>query len=96
MHVNKYFGRSIVFTNGLRIGFNWVHGNGRTSKTSATLAGYHPPRSITWLWALYWNKPFGLVPKIGSFRDGVYIRLPIVGGLELRWQEEMKRKAKGE
>lgn len=92
MHINTYFGRSLVFDNGFKVGFNWVHGNGRTSKTSAVIAGYHPQRSITWLWALYWNKPAGWMLSMGKLWDGVYVRLPLLGALELRWQAAMPRK----
>jgi hypothetical protein len=94
MRVNTYFGRSLHFKNGLSVGFNWVHGNGESSKTSAIIAGYHPPRSITWLWALYWNKPAGLKPSGGKLYHGCYVRLPLVGALELRCQEPMWRKPK--
>jgi hypothetical protein len=95
MRINRYFGRSVRFSNGFSIGFNWVHGNGQTSKTSAILAGYHPPRSITWRWALYWNKPAGRKTSAGRVFKGVYVRLPLIGGIELRWQETMLRKHAG-
>ncbi len=91
MEINSFFGRSVKFSNGFRIGFNWVHGNGRTSKTSAVLASYHPPNSITWVWALYWNKPNGWKPSTGKLFRGIYVRLPLFGGLEVRWQAPMKR-----
>jgi len=93
MYINTFFGRSVEFNNGFKIGFNWVHGNGRTSKTSACLAAYHPPSSITWLWALYWSKPEGWKPSAGKLWNGAYVRLPLVGALELRWQRAMPHNA---
>lgn len=89
MYINTFFGRSVEFGNGFKIGFNWVHSNGRTSRASAVIAAYHPPCSITWLWALYWCKPYGLMPSAGKFWRGLYVRLPLIGGLELRWQKAM-------
>jgi hypothetical protein len=92
MYINTFFGRSVGFSNGFHIGFNWVHCNGITSKTSAVIAGYHPPSSITWLWALYWSKPAGWKPSAGKLFRGAYVRLPMLGALELRWQSSMPRK----
>ena len=93
MYINTFFGRSVEFSNGFHVGFNWVHGNGRTSKTSAVIAGYHPPSSITWLWALYWCKPAGWKPSAGKLFHGYYVRLPVLGALELRWQKAMPHNA---
>ena len=93
MFINTFFGRSVEFSNGFKVGFNWVHGNGRTSKTSAVIAAYHPPSSITWLWALYWCKPSGWRPSAGKLFRGAYVRLPLVGALELRWQSAMPHNA---
>lgn len=96
MYVNKFLGRSLQFANGFGIGFNWVHGNGRSSRTSALIAGYQPPRSLTWLWALYWERPTKLLclPKLstwapGNGHGGWSLILPIVGGLTFRRQPEM-------
>ena len=97
MYINRFFGYSLHFANGLSLGFNWSHGNGTTSKTSAILAGYHPPRSITWRWALDWNKPrktiipfvrkWGALSGYGSLSVG----FPLVGGITFRWQPEVRR-----
>lgn len=105
-YINKFLGRSIQFRNGLSVGFNWVHGNGSTSKTSATLAAYHHPDSITWRWALYWQKPQSLLclPRLTVWRPGgrksrmgsYTLTLPLVGALSLSWQQHMFRKAEGE
>lgn len=103
MYVNRFLGRSLQFTNGYSVGFNWVHGNGETSKTSAILAGFHHPDSITWRWALYWEKP-----ALKTWRPSVYrwkprptaeygsagIYLPLLGGLTLSWQAHMFRNSK--
>jgi hypothetical protein len=100
MHVNSFLGRALVFGNGLSVGFNWVHSNGQTSKTSAVIAAYHPPRSITWRWALDWDRPLRLLcrprfnrckPAPFSEMGRIAIILPIVGGLSLRWQPYMWR-----
>jgi len=80
--------------NGFYIGFTWVHdGDGRSSKTSACIASYHHPKSITWRWALYWErrKPFGFFKW--SFREwgSIGFVFPVIGGLTLRWQETLWR-----
>lgn len=100
MHIQKFLGRHLCFNNGLRVGFSWVHGNGETSKLSAMLAAFHPPRSITWLWALYWNKPRKLLcaPEITRWKTpngsgSTTVTLPFVGGLCLSWQQAMWRVA---
>ena len=67
--IDRYLGWSVRFANGFRVGWNWVHGNGETSKTSACIASYHNPRSLTWRWALYYYPPKTLkralrLPKI--------------------------------
>jgi hypothetical protein len=95
-HINRFHGRSIRFRNGFAIGFNWTHGNGSTTKTSAIIAGYHPPQSITWRWALYWNRPQKLFQFSASKRSRRYgyfgITLPLIGGFKLNWQPYMWRK----
>ena len=93
MYIHTYFGRSLVFDNGLKVGFNWVHGNGRSSKSSAVLAAYHPPRSITWIWALYWKKPTGWLPRVRKGWKMIGLELPMLGGLEFCWQEAMPHNA---
>lgn len=99
--IDRFLGRSVHFSNGFGLGFNWVHGNGETSKTSAILAGYHPPWSLTWGWALYWDRPQSLVllPKVsrwtpspGSGYGSLAITLPLIGGFSLRWQPLMRRR----
>ncbi len=85
------------FKNGLSIGFKWVHSNGESSKTSAVLASYHNPRSITWRWALYWGKPYKGTFKF--FTKHLYpsgygsrtITLPFIGIFILSTQESMFR-----
>lgn len=94
MYINKFLGRALVFRNGLQVGFNWVHGNGETSKTSACIAAYHRPDSITWRWAIYWHKPKRLIciPKISKFRKCIFVLLPLIGGFRFSWQDHMFRK----
>lgn len=103
VHINRFLGWSVELASGLSIGFNWVHGNGQTSKTSAILAGYHHPDSITWRWALYWEKPAALrwLPRASVWRpqpDSAMgsrtLVLPLVGSLCLRWQAHMFRKTR--
>ena len=100
MHINRFLGRSVQFRNGLSLGFHWVHGNGETSKTSAILASYSPPWSLTWGWALYWDRPQRpwRLPKVsrwapapGSGYGSLSLMLPLVGGLSLKWQPLMRR-----
>ena len=85
------------FSNGFSMGFKWVHSNGESSKTSAVLAAYHHPNSITWRWALYWNKHYRLTFKILSwcrYPDGhgsATLTLPFIGGLTLSTQAHMFR-----
>lgn len=99
--INRFLGRSVELWNGLSFGFNWVHGNGETSKTSAILAGYSPPWSITWGWAVYWNRPSGLFvlprisrwsPRPGSGYGSLTVALPLIGGFSVRWQPLMRRR----
>lgn len=101
MRIHRFHGRSVHFANGLGLGFNWVHGNGDTTKTSAILAGYHPPWSLTWGWALYWERPqrpwrlpkvSRWAPAAGSGYGSLSIMLPLVGGLTLNWQPLMRRR----
>ena len=101
-HVNQFHGRSIRFGSGLSVGFNWVHGNGRTSKTSAVLASYHHPESITWRWALDWVRPTKLLvlPRVQHWKPNPQatmgsfsILLPLIGAFAFRWQAHMFRKA---
>lgn len=99
-HINRYFGWSIVFRNGFSIGFNWTWSQGHSSRTSASVMSYHPPSSITWIWALYWNKPKRLfcLPS-ARWRRSLYgyasIDLPLIGGLSLSWQPRMDYKNNG-
>lgn len=101
MNINRFLGRSVEFKNGLSLGFNWVHGNGETSKTSAILAGYSPPWSLTWGWAVYWERPrsLSLLPKVsrwsprtGSGYGSIHVTLPLIGGLTVKRQPLMRRR----
>ena len=94
------FGWKINFRNGFDFGFNWTYGGDSSSKTCACLAGYHNPRSITWRWALYWNKPLkgGVwrLPSIDWQRHcinreitSICLKLPFVGAFHLAIQENM-------
>lgn len=97
MYIKKFLGRQLCFSNGLSVGFSWVHCNGETAKQSAMLAAFHPPRSITWLWSVHWVKPRKLlcVPKITRWKwpsgstGRTTVTLPIIGGLSLHWQQAM-------
>jgi hypothetical protein len=97
--VDRFYGWSYHFSNGFSIGFNWIHGNGRTSKSSAVIAAYHHPNSITWRWALEWVKPKGLLPLFRAWGNKSYgsvsFYLPVFGGFYLRWQQHMMLKQKG-
>lgn len=83
---------------GLRAGFTWVYGgDGTSSKTSAMLASYHHPGSITWRWAIYWSKPHRITWRVVSwFRCSGYNRygltLPFIGALTLQTQPHMFRR----
>lgn len=94
--INTFYGWSCRFSNGLCIGFNWVHGNGITGKRISRIASYHHPESVTWRWALFWNKPKGVMPKM-SFKNGRYgyfvLSIPVFGGIAVSWQPHMIRKA---
>lgn len=97
IRINRFLGRSFVFPNGLTIGFNWMHGNGESSRTVATLASYHPPSSITWLWVLRWARPrrLSFLPTIRrgyTHRGSAIITLPLVGSFWLDRQDRMNRK----
>jgi hypothetical protein len=90
--IDKFLGRRIVFRNGLSLGFSWTHGNGCSSKTSAMIASFHPPRSITWLWAVYWIKPrWNTTPHATRGHRSWSIGLPLLGSLMLITQAEMLR-----
>lgn len=88
----------IVDIRGFTLGFKWTeNGEGFTARTTAAIAGYHPRNSLTWRWALYWQRPRGLRrPRFirydcGPKRDHGYWRLdlPLVGGLSFRWRSTM-------
>lgn len=82
---------------GLWAGFAWTYGgDGSSSKTSAAIAAYHHPRSLTWRWAIYWSKPEGFRPALvwhrtpsGYNRYGLV--LPLLGSLLLFTQPHMWR-----
>jgi hypothetical protein len=97
-HINRFLGRSIEFKSGFSIGFNWVHGNGETSRTSAILAGYHPSWSLTWGWALYWDRPTAwlAMPAVSRWKPSpksgygsLTVTLPVGGSLQVKWQPLM-------
>lgn len=99
MYIDKHLGHRIVFAGGFSIGFAWIHCGGETTKSSAILAAYHPPQSITWLWALDWTRPARLLchPAIRkwSAQNGsgsTTLVLPFIGSFTLRRQEPMWRK----
>ena len=88
----------MILFGGLKIGFSWVYGgDGTSSKTSALLASYHHPRSITWRWALYWcrsdpleRKRFSWSRHLGDY-GWFSFSLPFFGGLSLQYQQHMFR-----
>jgi hypothetical protein len=99
MTINRFLGRSVQLRSGLSVGFNWVHGNGQSSKTSAVLASYHPPSSLTWGWALYWMRPRSVqvlpkverwTPRPGSGYGSCTVTLPFIGGFSVSWQPLMR------
>lgn len=102
MHIYRFLGYKLCFDNGFDIGFSWVHGNGQTSKQTASLASYHHPNSITWRWALYWAKPtkktwwmlklHSWKPRKNSGMGSRGIVIPLIGEFTVRWQEHMFRK----
>lgn len=72
----------------------WVHCNGESSHTSVCLASFHHPDSITWRWALYWNKNLSWASGASTWKapngnGSISFRLPWIGGLSLAWQEHM-------
>ena len=74
---------------GLYVGFTWVWGNGNTSRTTALVAAYHHPRSLTWRWGLYWLAPSGWFvqrPHSHNGYGGMMVGVPIFGGLMVQWQ----------
>lgn len=89
-----------LWWHGHKFNFVWVHCNGESSKTSATIASYHHPLSITWRWAIYWHKSQGFKfysPEnwrsyggYGKISTGI---IPIFGGFSLSWQPHMFRGA---
>lgn len=88
------------FSNGLFIGFTWVYGgDGTSSHTSAALAGYHRPDSITWRWALYWGKPGKFTWRMlywtrnPSGYNWIALTLPFIGSFTLHVQPHMIREA---
>ena len=82
-------------TRALKFGFEWVHCNGETSKSSAILAWYHPVWSITWRWGIYWSRRFAW--KITNWRGPggygqFYVPMLWLGSLGVSWQPTMLRK----
>lgn len=81
----------------LRVGFAWVYGgDGESSHTSAVLASYHHPASITWRWALYWNRPsrgFAARRWVGPNGHGFISISSPLSGLYFSWQPHCWRPA---
>lgn len=79
---------------GLFFGFQWVHGGGETTKSSALLASYHPPSSITWIWAFYWHRPRKVFSKprfsYNRHTKSVFLTLPVGGGFCFARQNRME------
>ena len=74
---------------GFWIGFRWVtDGFGYSSYSTASLASFHHPRSITWRWALYWSRPPSRF-TVSIQKRGIGISAPWAGGLWLSWQDHM-------
>lgn len=70
-------GESDVNIGPLFLGFTWMHdGQGYSSHTSAVIASWHRPKSITWRWVLTWHRPY---------------RWRVLGWLSLRTQQSMPR-----
>lgn len=76
-------------------GFEWVHCNGESSRTSALVAARHPRASITWTFAVYVNrrsaqsKPWGWSwwnPPSGY--GSACVATPL-GGVSIAWQPFM-------
>lgn len=85
------------FKNGLFIGWKWTFGNSGTSTDSAVIASYHRPDSITWRWALYWQrwkfhswKLFQLWRSTNGNGYG-WFSIPFVGTFSLSAQPHMFR-----
>ncbi len=97
--VRSRFGTRIVFPLGFSIGFSWIHGNGESSYTSASIFSWHHPKSITWRLSICWNKPslkYILIPNIHWRRtpnkyNYYHLKLPLIGGLTLNTQPHMFR-----
>lgn len=87
------------FRNGVFVGFAWTHdGGGISSRHEALLFSYHPPTSITWTKALYWSRPTkrwcpSASRWVASGRrlGGLSVYLPVLGGLNWRWQKPMEK-----
>lgn len=103
VHINRFLGFGLCFPNGISFGWNWVHGNGETSKTSAVIAAYHHPKSITWRFVLTYSPPklrYGLarnltfsLPQNKLFGTGGCGSLCLgpIGGFFWQWQGHMFR-----
>lgn len=85
----------LQFPNGFDIGWSWVHCNYESSRTSAILASYHDPKSITWSWALYWQQPqgyypeFTITPKRNDYGPDYAALIPFVGYFHLAQQKKI-------
>lgn len=95
MYIDKVRGRSLVFDNGLSIGFNYCHANGKPLNNKAVLASYHHPKSITWRWCLYWERAKTRWCKPSYIKEvrfkTIELTLPLLGTLCLKWQNHLWR-----
>ena len=93
IHISETRLINIISIKGFWAGFKWIHCNGETSKTSALIASYHHPKSITWRWSLSWSKKLSYDKKWLYYKNnnGVVFgfSLPIVGGLTILTQKHM-------
>lgn len=93
----KYEVLRLICWRGFFFGFKWQWHDGGSSKTSAVIASYHHPKSITWRWAMIWSKSRVFRRPGGSTRFKVLFlgAAPFLGALTIRWQDNLFRKAEG-
>lgn len=70
---------------GFFIGYHWVHANGDSSYSTASVLGYHNPKKVMWYWTVYWSKYKKLYPVLHIKGRGVGI--PYLGYFHLLVQE---------
>lgn len=95
-----YLGWNFVTRRGFTFGFSWMHCNGESTRTTAVLASYHHPASITWRWSLSWSRPrvWFRWPAYSFHRtpngyNSYSVGLPLVGGFMLSTQPHMWRRS---